>query len=233
MFSPYHRLGNCQKLRRAITTLSNNNSVTNEVLRGYKRYHFALEHKLKSVTHRLNQMEGLVNRASPQEVVSSTSDFMFNINMAIDGYFQSGGSVLDILAREVLTYFGESLPSAVYFGTAKNILNRNRHGDSILQRLNDPFWKQDFSMYRNALTHEVIIAGNFNLGMSVDGNTEMSSLMIPLPDDPRIDPTDRTFRKYPDVLAYTQDCFRKILRLVNQIYGEITTRANANGSLPL
>jgi len=153
--------------------------------------------------------------------------------MSLDGFFYFGGSALDILAREVLSYFGISLPTNVYFEKAREIISNNRPGDLILNRLNNPTWKSDFSMYRNASTHELIIAKQFNINVCMDGATQKQTIILPLPDDPRVDPDDRTFRRYPNVIDYCKSHMRRLLKLINTIYGDIYTRAACNSRLPL
>ena len=67
----------------------------------------------------------------------------------------------------------------------------------------------------------------------MDGDTEDKTLVLPLPDDPRVDVMDRTFRNNPDVEIFCKRHIKRLLKLINIIYGEIATRATANSSLPL
>jgi hypothetical protein len=153
--------------------------------------------------------------------------------MSLDGFFYFSGSALDILAREVLSYFGLPLPTRVYFEEAHQIISINRPGDLILNRLTNPTWKSDFSMYRNTLTHELIIANRFDIKIQVEGATQKQTLIFPLPDDPRVDLDDRTFKKYPDVTDYCKTHMRRLLKLINIIYGDIYIRTVSNSGLPL
>ena len=76
---------------------------------------------------------------------------------------------MDIIAREVLIYFDIALPDTVYYYTARTILLTQRTGDSLIPRLDNPGWKDEFSNYRNALTHEVLIARNYNINVNDNG----------------------------------------------------------------
>lgn len=233
MFRPYHNFENCRKLERLINELQRNNNVSPSLLTAYKTYHYTLIHKLKSARHYVTILTYVLSHTSPQDIFSSSGEFLLMVNRNIDGFFYCGGSALDILAREVLTYFGIPLPVNVYFQTAKEKLTQQRPGDSIIRRLCDPRWKTDFSNYRNACTHELLIAGtSITVNMNVDG-TSQEGIVVPLPDDPRSDPQHRTYRKYPDVLDYCNTTLKRLLSLINQVYGELSDRIEQNSSLPL
>ena len=233
MFSPYHQFLNNKRLENIVESLNSQGNVSQEAFRAFKIYHFALVYKLKCAKSQVDNLDSLLSTISPQEILSDSSDFIFQLNMSIDGFFYFSGSALDILAREVLSYFGETLPPKVYYCTARNIISNRRPGDPILSRLDDPLWKSDFTMYRNTLTHELIIAGQFNIEVFVNGATQKSKLILPLPDDPRIDPNDRTFKKYPDVIDYCKSHMRRLLSLINTLYGDMYKRVLSNSELPL
>jgi len=232
MFNPIHQFRNCAKLEATILELNKNGLVSASVFQGYKIYHFALLHKLKCAKHHVDRLEAIL-RLNPSDIIPASEEFMFTVNLSLDGYFHSCGSALDILAREILLYFGQTLPPNVYFETAKGILNRNRPADPILHRLQDPPWKTEFKDYRNASTHEIIIASSYSINVKLDGDVEEKSIILPLPDNPRIDPTRRTYNNNPDILRYSINNLRRIISLINQIYGEIYDRAKSNNRLPL
>ena len=233
MFSPYHRFTNCIKLEGIIEDLRRSENVPENIMKGHKRYHFALVHKIKCARHHLDSMIELMSNTPPADVLSQSSDFMFRIYMYLDGFFYTCGSAMDILAREVLTYFSLPLPSFVYFHTARAELSAARPTDSLINRLENPTWREEFSMYRNALTHERIVAGNFNINVTIDGDTEDKTLVLPLPDDPRVDVMERTFRNNPDMLSYCKRHIKRLLIVINTIYGEISDRASSNSALPI
>ena len=108
-----------------------------------------------------------------------------------------------------------------------------RAGDTILPRLSDPTWKSEFSDYRNALTHEVLIGTNFSITVNADGGRSQTVIVYPLPDNPRDEIDERTFRNHPNAYAYCKSTFTRILSLVNTIYGDINERATTNGSFPI
>jgi hypothetical protein len=232
MFNPIYQFKNCLKLESQILDLERNGRIPISIIQGHKTYHYALVHKLKSAKHNLDRLETVLKR-NPSEILLASSDFMFAVNLSIDGYFYSCGSALDILAREVLTYFGEPLPTLVYFNTARDKLTQNRPLDTIILKLQEPSWKLEFSNYRNALTHEIIIASSFSINVQSSADAQETTIILPLPDDPRIEPSVRTYERNPDVLKYVKDNLRRIISLVNKIYGEIFERARTTGSFPL
>lgn len=233
MFSPYHRFTNCQRLEGLIHDLQTNNNVPQIILNGHQIYHYTLVHKLKSAEHYIQCLDFDLAATPPADIFSR--EFLFSVNRSIDGFFLSGGSALDILAREVLVYFNIPLPPTIYFGTAREQLEEHRAHDPIISRLCAPAWKSDFSNYRNALTHEILIAGSvvLNLNLHAPGGTLTGPIILPLPDDPRSGPSHRTYRRHPDVLDYCKTTLRRILSLVNVVYGELTDRITLTGRLPL
>ncbi|MHC4185190.1 MAG: hypothetical protein ACYSR4_04575, partial [Planctomycetota bacterium] len=224
---------NCQKLERAIRRLEQNNNIPPAILTAYGTYHCALVHKLKSTEYYTNRLKSKLSTTTSRDVASA--EFLFSVNRNIDGFFQSGGSALDILAREVLTYFAISLPQLVYFKTARQQLNQHRPRDPIINRLQDPKWKADFSNYRNALTHELLVvrAALIDLSVHVYAGTQPGPIILPLPDNPRSNISRRTYRRNPNVLQYCHTTFKRLVSLVNQVYGELTDRIVQNNRLPL
>ncbi len=235
MFSPYHRLNNCIRLERWIRENHENGSISDDVLTGYNRYHFALVHKLKSAKIHYENLENLLENTDIANTISNSDEFLQEVNLYLDSFFYCCGSSLDILAREVLVYFNIAFPTnnKVYYRTARQLINAARSGDSILPRLQDPNWKDEFSNYRNALTHEVLIAGIYNIQVIQNGMNQQMVIKFPLPDDPRVDIPDRLFNNNPDALDYCKTTFTRLLSLINQIYGEIENRATTTGNLPL
>jgi len=232
MFQHIHRFINCRKLESLISELEVSGKITDQILKNYKIYHFSLLQKLKSAYYFLDRLE-IILESTPGDILETTSEFMFEVNLCIDGYFYNCGSALDILAREVLTYFGETLPDTVYFRTGREMLRNNRPNDPILNKLEDPPWKEEFSKYRNALTHEIIMATSFSINVQSSGDAQKTTIILPLPDDPRIEPEARTYDRNPDVLYYMEKNFKRLISLINQIYGEIYERGKNTGRLPL
>jgi len=232
MFSPHHRFNNCSRIERTMTQFRQAGKVPDDVFKGYNRYHFALVHKLKCAHNFFDQLYAL-GTTSPAEIIRDSVHFLFSVNSNIDGFFYTGGSALDILAREVLTYFNVSMPRDVYFKTAFAQLDHQRPNDPLLVRLQPPNWKDEFSNYRNALTHEVLIAGSYQINVDMEGATESTRIVFPLPDDPRVDPEARTSRRNSDVICYCQTTFRRLLSLINTIYGDLNDRFDTAGVLPI
>lgn len=230
MFSPYHKFTNCQKLRRIINDLKKSNRIPQDLWAAHNTYHYTLIHKLKSAQHYVGILTYVLSNTSPQDI---TSEFILVVNRNVDGFFYSGGSALDILAREVLTCFDIQLPTNVYFKTAREELTQHRPGDPIIRCLGDPRWKNDFSTYRNVLTHELLIVGtSITVNMNIDG-TSQDGMLVPLPDNPRSNPSQRTYRRYPDVGVYCKTTLFRLLSLINIVYGELADRIAQSNRLPL
>lgn len=233
MYSPYHRLANCLRLQKTIKVLNKSGNITIDIFNGHKRYHYSLLHKLKSARCHLENLQEVLENTQVSAVVDNSTDFINKVNMHIDSFFYCCGSAMDILAREILVYFNIPLSTRIYFHTAHQEINKHRAGDSILTRIADPTWLNEFKDYRNALTHEVLIGTNFNISVNADGGRSQTVIVYPLPDNPRDEIENRTFRNNPNAFEYCKTTFTRLLTLINTIYGEINQRANAKRSLPL
>ncbi len=231
MFDPYNRMANSQRLQRTIASLKDANQITDDVLQGHNKYHYALIHKLKSALVHFHNLKDVLENTDVATVIPNSHEFLNEVNMHLDSFFYCSGSALDIIAREVLIYFNIALPDTVYFWTARRELNQHRPGDAIIQRFDPPNWKEEFSNYRNALTHEVLIGTNFSIQVNLEGGNNHNVIVFPLPDDPRVDV--KTYRTNPSALDYCESRIRRILSLINVIHGEIDTRARGQNSLPL
>lgn len=231
MFQPYHGFTNCRRLETLIKQLGQSGNVPEGLSKRYKTYHFSLIYKLKCARYYLEKLE--VKLSSSAEAAASPVDFMFEVNMSIDGFFYSCGSSMDILAREVLTYYDIPLPQRVYFETAREEIRNRDANDSLLPKLEDKPWRSEFQNYRNALIHELIIALNWSLDYRANGDEFESTIKIPLPDDPRVDPPLRTFERNPDALVYAKNQFKRLLKLISPVYSELIRRIRSNGRLPL
>jgi len=232
-FVPYHRFQNGRRIERIILSLRTSSSISDAVYKGFHRYHPALIHKLRSANYNLNHLEEKLTNTDIQEAADPSGDFMFEVNMFIDGFFYNCGSAMDILARVVLMLFGQALPDRVYFGSAYETINANRQGDPILNRLDSPSWRDEFIEYRNTLTHELIIATSYQIHIDNVGGQQTHKIVFPVPDDPRAEPGLWTYRQNPSILEYSKRSFRRVLGLINVIYGDIAERADKIGGLPL
>ncbi|MCK4822394.1 hypothetical protein KA005_41910 [bacterium] len=232
-FRPYHNFDNRVRLEQLVNSLHTNGNITPEAYENFNRYHPAMIHKLKSAKYNLKRLEEKLTTTDIQEAANSTGNFMFEVNMYIDGFFYNAGSAMDILARVVLTLFGEPLTGAIYFQTAHARINASRPNDAILSRLSEPPWRQSFLTYRNTSTHELILALRYHIEVDATVGTEVKKIIFPLPDDPRATPSNRAYRQNPNALEYASQHFRRVLRLANIVYGEITERATAADSLPI
>jgi hypothetical protein len=232
-FRPYHQFRNRVRLERLINRLNESGLVPNDIYENFHRYHPSMVHKLRSAKFNLDRIEEKLTTTDLLDAADMTGDFMFEVNMFIDGFFYNAGSALDILARVVLTLFGLPVTGRIYFETAHTNLNQARPQDQILPRLIRPNWRQRFSDYRNTLTHELILASKYQIEIDNAGAKFTYKILFPLPDDPRARPIDRSYRQYPNVLEYVTQHFTRILRIANTVYGDIATRAENTRQFPI
>lgn len=232
-FTPYHKFAYKDILENQIFALNGAGSIPQFTFDNFKIYHTALIHKLKSAKYNLDRLSETLGNPNIQDAIDPNSNFMFEVNMLIDGYFYNSGSALDILSRVVLTLYNEPLTGRIYFHTAHNRLSHTRPGDSILTKISTPNWKNEFSDYRNVLTHELVIASRYNIEIDSTGNSQTIKIVFPLPDNPRSTPANREFKKNPDVESYIKNQFRRTLSLLNQTYTELYNRAKTVGHFPL
>lgn len=232
-FEPYHKFQSAERLEKLVVKLHQGGNIATPVFQGHQRYHSALIYKLQCAQHHVDRLETKLNSTGIQEAATGTADFMFAINMSIDGFFYAGGSALDILAREIIIYYGQALPQKVYYSTARSVIGKSHPANPILSCLTDPTWMGLFREYRNVLTHELILAGNYSINVYQDGTHTAHSIVFPLPDDPRLDPANRSFKKNADLLIYLKDHLRRLLSCINIIYKEVINQAETQGSLPL
>jgi hypothetical protein len=233
MFTPHHHFANCERLEREIAAVQRGGNARDDIYEGYKLYHFALIHKLKSARDCLTKLEQSMAAASSQDLANNPVEFLYTVNCCIDGFFYAGGSAMDILAREVLTYYGVRLPANVYFRTARKQLQRTHPNHALLPRLSDPPWLSEFQDYRNALTHEVLILAHLSFTCDIDGPDQKLRVLVPLPDNPRERNNQRTYKRNEDVCAYCTTAFKRILSFVNQVYEDLVTGVRTARSLPI
>lgn len=230
MFAPYHRFANCQSLRRLINNLQNNNNITPSLLDDHRRYHYAVYHKLKSTQHYTEKLDSILSNPT---LALAAGTFLSNVNRNLDGFFHCGGGALDILAREVLIYFGIPLPQNVYFNTARDILFQRIPPEPIINHLQEPSWKNDFSNYRNVCTHELLIVAHYSVDIDEYGETQIQEISLPLPDNPRSALSEHTYRNHPDVLVYCKTTLKRLLTLINVVYGDLVDKITTINRLPL
>lgn len=230
MLSPFHRFDNCKQLRAAVASVKGASPPA--ILEGHKVYHYALYGKLRSARQNLLLLDGLLSSEFPGPG-GLDEDLAADANMYLDSllYFSSGA--LDILAREVLTYFGIALPPKVYYRTAAAQLAIKYPTDPLLVRLAKPSWKAELATYRNAATHELLLADRLDYHVQLHGGTKTVELRIPLPNDPRKPPGQRRYTRNTDALKYSKTTFKRILSHINCIYGDLAGRITAAGKLPL
>lgn len=233
MFEPYHQFRNCAQLETVVLGLKNGGHLPESIEALHSCYHYSLLHKLKAARYSLEQLLGTIASCRPEELYRTDSDTLFLINVHLEGFLSSSGSALDILARELLCYCNISFPNRVYYQTAWQQINQKDPNSPLLPRLIDPSWRPEFQDYRNAAIHEQIIASGFSTHGIHQGSSIKIVVKFPMPDNPRLLPEKRTFKRNPDVTDYAEKTFRRLVRHINQIYGDVIQQIQATGSLPI
>lgn len=231
MLTPIHDFHGCRDLRKEIEKLKKRDSIPEAILRHHQTYHYTLFYKLKGAKFHLERFRELLETFRDREF--ETEEFLFRANLNLDGFFYKTGSTMDILSREILSYFNIPLPRTVYYRTARELIATIRPSDPILPGLRDPAWKGYFTLYRNAITHEMLITEQCLPGSSPDEDAKNGYVKVGLPDAPRENAAERSFGKNPDALSYCFDILTSIISLINDIYSGIAERIAATGKLPL
>jgi len=186
-------------------------------------------HKLRSAKYHVECLKSYLESQDPSK--TQAPDIVYQVNFHFDGFLHVLGSGADIFAREMLTYFGVTLPGLVYFHTAEELIGGARPGDPVLPLLAPPAWRAEFGEYRNTATHESLIGTTFTIRVEVQGRKQIQRLEYPVPDDPRASP--RTFKKYPDIVEYCRLTYRRWLTLFNKTYEHVAARIKTANVLPL
>lgn len=228
-FAPFHNFPECALLEAKVQQLHAAGSVPEAIYIDHLRYHFSLLHKLKSAKYHVESLEKFLN--SQQTATADPGALLYRINFHFDGFVYVLGSALDMLAREVLSYYGLVPAGNVYFGTAYQQINTARPGDPVLPLLEPPSWKQEFSEYRNTATHETVVTSGYALHTTMVGHTPTHKFVCPLPDDPRA--ITQTYGRNPNIVEYCKTTLTRSLRLVNPLYRHLRMQANATGALPI
>lgn len=232
-FRPHHTFLNEPRLIRIINHLKSAGNVPDALYTSQMVYHSAIIYKLKCALDHLNQLGVKLANPNIEDAISTDSEFMFSINMSIDGFFYSGGSALDILSRELIILYDLRLPRNVYYRHAKIVIGNAHPSSPLLRRLDIPAWMAEYMEYRNVATHELMVGTKYSVEVVQEPGGNIRKLIFPLPDNPRDKPSERTYNNIDDVLDYSKTRFRKLLSHLNTIYGDTVDEINAKGSLPL
>lgn len=228
-FAPYHTFSEAARLEILVQRFHANGDVRKSVYESHNCYHYALLHKLRSARQYLEDLDRFVESESTLDL--SAPEVIHKANFYFDGFLHSVGSSLDIFAREILGYFAIRPRGNVYYHSAHGILRRHRSRHRILPCITVPKWRAEFSIYRNASTHELVIGTEYRLDIKLDGDRERRSMAIPLPDDPRS--LARTYKRNLRIEVYCRKIFKKVLSHYNKAYRIIVEESKKHGTLPM
>ena len=230
-FSPYHNFRACDILEEVIREIIENDNANQISETGFYVYHFSLIHKLRSAKYHVQSLEDYLQRQDTIE--ENPLNVAYRVNFHFDGFTHVIGSSLDILAREILCYFGYQLQGNVYFRTAREHISNQNPNEPLLIRLQDPGWLQEFKDYRNTATHENVVGSQFTIINAIRGDSSQKRLLFPLPDDPRATHGNKSYNNNNDIIEYCATTFKRILRLINPIYSDLSERIEQNNSMPI
>lgn len=157
-------------------------------------------------------------------------------NMFIDGYFMSVMSIFDSLAHEinvVFRLFSYKEKKKIYFYTIEKELKK-RHSSSefykCISRIIKKRWWKDLEKYRNAISHEAIVAKNIDTSFDVTTGRE-SLKRIPMPDNPKNRPF--SYKKGFEMKTYIEKFHRNISPALDQCYKKLLTDLLKENRLPI
>jgi len=161
-------------------------------------------------------------------------EFCSHLNLFLDGFFMNAMSALDTLAHELfLLYESQRRPAKIYIDTARSMLH-NIHPNSEVGRLLDDQlskpWFKEFEPFRHCTTHESLIRYNDIVAPYEDVKEKYRlSRKFKLPDNPQLKPF--TYHRNGVAKQYCRVLFRKIERLVSNVYGLALRDIRANGNI--
>lgn len=155
-------------------------------------------------------------------------------NLYIDGYFSSVSSIFDSLLHEVNVVFKLVDPEKdIYWHTMldefQNACSNSEFYKFLIKRKPKRWW-QTLDSFRNALTHESVIATNIDTSTDVLSGTEKLQ-RIPLPDDPKKRPF--TYQKGRELKDFIEKFNEKVLPVLEQCYKKIFRDLKKSGKLPI
>ncbi len=158
-------------------------------------------------------------------------------NLYIDGYFMSAMSIFDSLAHEVNTLFKflSSDPNTkIYFYTIINEFKQKMPNSEFYKYTSEILakkrWWKTLGKFRNAITHEAIIAKEIET--SFDATVGKETLKkIPLPDNPKIKPFK--YEKGYELQSFIENLHNNIPSTIESCYKKLIKDLENSKKLPI
>lgn len=158
-------------------------------------------------------------------------------NLYIDGYFMSVMSIFDSLAHEVnsLFKFLSSDPNTkIYFYTIFKEFKQKMPNSEFYKYTSEILlkkrWWKTLGKFRNAITHEAIIAKNIDT--TFDATVGKETLKkIPLPDNPQKRPF--TYKKNYELQSFIKNFHKNIQSSIEKCYKKLTKDLENSKKLPI
>ncbi|MDD5638692.1 MAG: Cthe_2314 family HEPN domain-containing protein [Candidatus Pacebacteria bacterium] len=155
-------------------------------------------------------------------------------NLYLDGYFMSAMSIFDSLSHEINILFEFlKLDSKIYFSKILHEFSMKMpnsefyiYSNKVLKKK----WWKDLENFRNAITHEVIIAREIET--SYDATVGKETLKkIPLPDNPKKRPF--TYNKDYELKSFVENFHQNIAITTDQCYKRLLKDLENSKKLPI
>ncbi|MCK4359055.1 MAG: hypothetical protein KAW92_10015 [Candidatus Cloacimonetes bacterium] len=212
-------------------------------------FHFSVQQKLWESNYYINEIknfsgdnfaysETLGEKTQTVTVIMSLDkvEIARYCNLYIDGYFMSVMSIFDSLAHEVnsLFKFLSSDPNTkIYFYTIFKEFEQKMPNSEFYKYTSEILikkrWWKTLEKFRNAITHEAIIAKNIDT--TFDATVEKETLKIPIPDNPKKRPF--TYKKDYELKSFIENFHKNIPFTIDRCYKKLTKDLENSKKLPI
>jgi len=157
-------------------------------------------------------------------------------NLYIDGYFMSVMSIFDSLAHEVntlLKFFKPDPDTKIYLSTIVEEMKKrspNSEFYKYISKILKKRWWKILENFRNAITHEVIIAKEIETSYDVTVGKEVLK-KIPLPDNPKKRPFE--YKKHYELKSFIEEFHKDLLPALEEIYKRLLKDLDKSKKLPI
>ena len=213
-------------------------------------FHFSVQQKLWESNYYINEIknfsgdnfaysETLGEKTQTVTVIMSLDkvEIARYCNLYIDGYFMSVMSIFDSLAHEVnsLFKFLSSYPNTkIYFYTIFKEFEQKMPNSEFYKYtseiLSNNGWWKTLGKFRNAITHEAIIAPEIETSFDLTVGKETLK-KIPLPDNPQKRPF--TYKKNYELRSFIENFHKNITSSIERCYKKLTKDLENSKKLPI
>ena len=212
-------------------------------------FHFSVQQKLWEASFYVEQIENFNAESFAYSqtagLTTGTATIIYGLdkdaisrycNLFIDGYFMSVMSIFDSLAHEVNSLF-KIIPSKpdtrIYISTIIKELKKaipNSEFYKYTSKVTKKRWWKTLENFRNAITHEVIIAKEIET--SYDATVGKETLKkIPLPDNPKRRPF--TYKRNYELKNFIENFHKNVPLTLEQCYKNLLKDVEKSKKIPI